>query len=192
MTVLSILISTIVAVAVVLVLRSMDRENNSMNKVKHYTDSRINQIDEYFSSRSSNLDALSADLETHQTSAIAAVNRLEKQIEEFKLMSRSFEEQFAKVDNISKKIDEYGHALGELMDMTDRVEENLVAVKKESVVVEKLNSKINEKAKAVESLEKKIPLIIQEFKNKNNDSLKLIGAEMLNQFNARAAQLEPL
>ena len=48
MTLLAILISTAVAVAVVFVLHSLDRENNSMNKVKHYADSRINQLDEYF------------------------------------------------------------------------------------------------------------------------------------------------
>ena len=139
MAVLSIIISTVIAVTVVFVLRFLDRDNNSMDKVKRYADNRIAQLDEYFKEQISKLNGLSADLDTHQTAAVAAVKRIEKQIEEFKTISQGFEKQFAAVDNIAAKIDEYGRLLDELMEMTDKVEENLQAVKNESVIVDKLN-----------------------------------------------------
>ena len=190
MTILAILISTAVAVAVVFVLHTLDKENNSMNKVKHYADSRINQLDEYFKEQISKLNGLSAEWDAHHTTAAAAVNRIEKQIADFKQISSGFDSQFEAVSNISKKVDAYGRALQELMEMTDRVEENLQAVKKESAVVDRLNAKIDSEEKAVAELEKKIPSIIKEFREKNNDSLKLIGADMLNKFTEKADQIE--
>ena len=132
MTLLAILISTAVAVAVVFVLHSLDRENNSMNKVKHYADSRINQLDEYFKEQTSKLNGLSAEWDAHHTSAAAAVKRIEKQIADFQNISQNFDGQFDAVTNIAKKVDAYGKAIHELMEMTDRVEENLQAVKKET------------------------------------------------------------
>ena len=190
MTLLAILISTAVAVAVVFVLHSLDRENNSMNKVKHYADSRINQLDEYFKEQTSKLNGLSAEWDAHHTSAAAAVKRIEKQIADFQNISQNFDGQFDAVTNIAKKVDAYGKAIHELMEMTDRVEENLQAVKKESVIVEKLNAKIESGKKSVEDLEKKIPQIITEFRTKNNDSLKVLGADMLTKFNDKASQIE--
>ena len=76
MTVISILISTAIAVAVVFVLRNIDKDNNSMDKVKRYADNRIGQLDEYFKEQVQKLNGLSADLDTHQTAAVAAVKRI--------------------------------------------------------------------------------------------------------------------
>ena len=73
MAVLSIIISTVIAVTVVFILRFLDRDNNSMDKVKRYADNRIAQLDEYFKEQISKLNGLSADLDTHQTAAVAAV-----------------------------------------------------------------------------------------------------------------------
>ena len=91
MTVLSIVISSAIAIAVVILFRHMDRDNNSMDKVKKYTDNRIAGLDSYFKEQSEKLNGLSAELDTRQTKAFATIKNLERQIEEFRNISVGFE-----------------------------------------------------------------------------------------------------
>jgi len=187
---ISSLVAAVIAVVAVLVLRKFDRDNNQMDKVKRYADKRLADFDEYFKMRGQALDGLSADLETRQAGAVAAVHRLEKQVEEFKKISSGFDDRFRAVDEIGAKINAYGRSLGELMEMTEKVEQNLENVKKESVIIDKLNAKIEEEKKAVELINKRIPLIIQDFNGKNQDNLKAIATELLNQYKTRAEQID--
>ncbi len=189
MWVISSLVSAVISVAVVLVLKSFDKQNNSMDKVRTYANNRIKEFDNYFKIQDETLVGLRAELETKQTECVAAIHRIEKQIEQFKEISRSFDKEFAAVDEIGAKINAYGRAMNELMEMTARVEQNLENVRKESVIIDKLNKKIDEEKHAVEAINKRIPTIIQEFNGNNQEHLKAIATELLNQYKTRAEEI---
>ena len=186
----AVLLSVVASVAVVLVSRNLGRDNNSMDKVRRYADKRIGEGQEFFDQQVKNLNSLKASLETQQTLAVAAVKKLEEQISAFEGERENFKKQFNEVNSIGQKIEAYGSLLNELMEMTANVEENLVRVKKESGIIDKLDSRLSAQEKAVERIDTAIPETISKFEKRNNESLKLIGTELLNQYKERAQSLE--
>ena len=161
-----------------------------MQKVRNYADRRIDELDSYFRERAQGFDTLQADLETHQAQANAAVKRLEEYIKSYTEQAVGFEKQFATVDAIDKKINAFSSAVGELMEMTERVEENLDRIRKESLIVDKVSGQIDEQTRMVTRLEKRLPGIEAKFTKQNQDSLSKISTELLNQYKLRADQLE--
>ena len=81
--VLEVFISVAISVAVIFLFRALDRDNNNMGKITRYVNKRMDDFDDYFKGQHDKLNGLSADLDTHQTTAIAAVKRLEQQGEDF-------------------------------------------------------------------------------------------------------------
>ncbi|MDE7226818.1 MAG: hypothetical protein K2N31_00645 [Treponemataceae bacterium] len=190
MTVLSVFIPTAIAVAVIFLFRSLDKENNSMGKITNYVKRKMGECDAYFAGQTEHLEGLKADLDTRQTTAAAAVKRLEQQIEDFKRMSSGFERHFSAVDAIGEKIASYGTVINELMDMTARVEENLAHIRDESDVIDDISASIAAQKKTVDAIEKKIPQINEKFAARNEENLKMIGTELLNQYQLRAQQVD--
>ena len=189
-TVLSIFIATAISVSVVFLFRTLDRDNNSMEKITRYAKKLMGDFDEYFKKQKEQLNVVSADLQTQQTMASAAVKRLAQQTDEFKRASAGFDEQFAAVDTIGRQLESYNGVLNELMDMTTRVEENLEHIRKESNIIDDLSSAIAAQKKTVDAIEKKIPQINEKFIERNNESLKTISTELLNQYQARAESID--
>ena len=189
-TVLSIFIATAISVSVVFLFRTLDRDNNSMEKITRYAKKLMGDFDEYFKKQREQLNVVSADLQTQQTMASAAVKRLAQQTDEFKRASAGFDEQFAAVDTIGRQLESYNGVLNELMDMTTRVEENLEHIRKESNIIDDLSSAIATQKKTVDAIEKKIPQINEKFIERNNESLKTISTELLNQYQARAESID--
>jgi chromosome segregation ATPase len=189
-TLLATLISVTVSVAVIFIVRQLDKDNNSLDKVKRYADKRQADFDVYFKEQVQKLSGLSADLDTHQTAAGAAVKRLEKQTDEFRSMSSGFEKNFDSIETINNRIASYDKSLGELVAMTGKVEENLQKVRAESVIVDKLTAKIDDQQKAVAALQKTIPQIEADFERKNGDQLKSIGTNLLEEYKQLVQQLD--
>ncbi|MBR0101149.1 MAG: hypothetical protein IJP90_15755, partial [Treponema sp.] len=187
---LSVLLSILAAVAVSFVMKKLGGGNPTNDNIRVFIENKKKEIEKMFEERGQRMNALSASLETQQAQAVAAVNRLEGQIEEFKKASSEFDKQFDAVDNIGQKIDAYGKVLNELMEMTENVEENLLRLKKESSIIDKLNSRLNAQEKAVERLDVEIPKVSANFEKYNNESLKLIGTKLLDQYKEQAKSLE--
>ena len=56
--------------------------------------------------------------------------------------------------------------------------------------MENISSKIDQQKKTVDSIIKNVSSIEEKFKNQNNESLKKIGTELLNQYQKRAEKAE--
>ncbi|WP_406033118.1 SpiroCoCo family coiled-coil protein, partial [Treponema saccharophilum] len=188
--VIVVVISAVFSIVIVAISKIVDKDGNSMDKVRRYSDKRIREFEDFFESSSDKLNALSADVETHQAAAGAAVKRLDRLTEEFDNQSKTFEEKFRQVDDIRKKLDSYGNVLSELMQMTENAETNLKRVRAESAALEKISGKISALEKSASSIENRLPKISEEFTKKNNESLKTIGTELLNQYQKRADNLD--
>jgi chromosome segregation ATPase len=184
------LVSAAVSAGIVLLFRQLDKDNNSLGKVRQYADKRRDEFDAYFKEQSKQLSVAKADLDTGQTQAVAAVNRLEKQLAEFKQMIGSLEKDSNSVKNIEEKIHIYDTSISTLMEMTSRVEENLEKIKKEAGIIDQLNQRIESQKKAVDIIEKKLPEVSAGFMLRNTEELKSVGADLLKQYEDRAQQLD--
>ena len=140
------------------VLRMIDKDNNSMEKVKRYADKRKADFDVYFADKVKQLKIHSAELDGEQQQAVAAVNRLEKQIGVFNEMIASLEKDTNAVHDIHEKILKYGNQITDLSKMTSAVEENLLKIKNESNFVGKVHDKLEESKSDIEKIKKEIKI----------------------------------
>ena len=147
-------------------------------------------FDVYFADKVKQLKIHSAELDGEQQQAVAAVNRLEKQIGVFNEMIASLEKDTNAVHDIHEKISKYGNQITDLSKMTSAVEENLLKIKNESNFVGKVHDKLEESKSDIEKIKKQIPLISQEFQKTNAEQLKVIGADLLKKYDARVKDIE--
>ena len=143
MSIITIIISAAIAAGISYLLHILDKDNNSMEKVKRYADKRLAEFNQYFQTERKTLDEASAEIETRQAQASAAIRRFEEQISQFKKMTENLQADSNAVHNIEEKITDYDKVVSELIQMTARVEENLENVKKESLVIDKLYERLN-------------------------------------------------
>ena len=129
MTVLSIIVSTAVASLIVFILRSMDKDKNHIERVKKYADGRQTQFDDYFKEQWNKLSGLMAEFDTKKITMTATINRVERQISDFKQIESNFSSQFEVISDMEKKIKDFHSTLSELDEMTSSVERNLQLVK---------------------------------------------------------------
>ena len=133
-----------------------------MEKVRRYANGRIEEFDRYFKGQAQELNGVSAELETRQNTATAAVKRLEN----------------------------YESVMNELLEMTARAEENLEVLKNETRIIDDLKGQLEEQKRLVDSIEKKLPQINDKFTDSNQKHLQMIATELLNQYNTRAEQID--
>lgn len=188
--IITILIAALVAIAVSVVLKKFDKENNSMEKVRRYADKRLTEFDSYFKEQEKNLSNSRAELEGMRTQATAAIKRLENEKNEFMKEAGDFQKHKDIIASADQKIKEYDNSLSTLTEMTANVEENLNRLKKEFLVVGKLDDKINLQKKKIDEIESKIPIVTKEFSVKNSEQLKILGTKLLDEYDARTKKLE--
>lgn len=190
MSVLTIIIAVAVATGISYTFHLLDKDKNSMEKVKRYADKRQSEFDQYFEGQKKSLLAVKTDVEAEQMRAVAAVKRLEQQLQDFQTLTENLKEDSDSVHSIEEKLQNYDKVLDELVQMTLKVEENLSNVKKESVIVEDLNSRILEQKKSVDSIEKRIPQISSDFSKLNAEQLKAIGGRLLEEYDDRGNKIK--
>ncbi|MBQ1949008.1 MAG: hypothetical protein II367_02490, partial [Treponema sp.] len=84
---MTLLLSAGIAAGISYFLHTLDRDNNSFEKVRRYADKRQGEFDAYFQQQEKKLSSSTANLETKFMQSTAAVKRLESQIEEFQKMT---------------------------------------------------------------------------------------------------------
>ena len=171
------IITVAICLAIVLVFRQFDNNNKSLEKVKKFTDKVRDDFDSYFVSQSQQIKNAGVELDVKQSQAVAAVKRLEQNIELFEKKSQEVEERLTFIDQIEKKVSAYDTLLKELMEMTDKVEENLQRVSVHSKFLQKTEATIEEQQKKLSSIEKHIPELLSQFSSDNKKQLDQVSQE---------------
>ena len=154
------LLPVIASVTLILVFRSMDKDNRSIEGAKRFIDGAKGDFDKYFEENSQKLQNVETELETKQSLAIAAIKRLESIQEETNAKVTLFQEKLDAVATMEKQIARYDEVLKDLVDMTANVEENLQRLQTESRFLDKTSKKITAQKSLLDSIENKIPNII--------------------------------
>ena len=190
MSVITIIIAAAISAGISYALHIIDKDKNSMEKVRKYADKRQSDFEIYFKERQNELNTAKADVASEQMKAVAAVKRLEQQINEFEKLTENLKGDSNSVEEIEGKLNAYDKILNELVQMTAGVEENLENVKKESAIVDVLRNKLMEQKKNTDILEKRIPIIIKDFEQKNGEQLKAIGTRLLEEYDSRGEKIK--
>ena len=192
--VFSILIAVVVSLGISIYFHEKDKKNVSMGKVKDYADKRTRELEQTYKTIADNYNNLIAGYKSYQDRATASIKILENKNNEFENKISLFEQNIKSVASIEKQINSYSAVLKDLNDMTNNVEENLIRLKKQSEIVDKLFAKVEKYEQNVETLDKKIPVISENFSKHNAEQLKAIGKTLLSEYekygNALVQKLE--
>ena len=162
-TILGIVIAVVLSAIVSVIIQQTGKNENSMEKVKRYANQRQAEFDEYFEKQTESIKLLANDLDTKDIQVKAAIKRMQMQIDECRQTTENFENPVQNIENIKNKIEAYDKVLQNLMEMTAAVEQNLDSVKKEALVVDKVNSRLSRQNQILEAVEKKVSDVTKQF-----------------------------
>ncbi|MCK5152791.1 MAG: hypothetical protein KAQ93_00405 [Spirochaetales bacterium] len=166
-------IITLLVVAIVLaVYRQLDKNNRSLEKIKRYSEKIKDELDSYVDSKTVEVKNFAIELDVHQETGKAILNRISKAEEH--LESRA-----AYIEKMYDRINEYDRALNELTQMTGRVQDNLDRLHEESEFVDKVGKRVKEAGLGILKLEKDIPGLKHEFAKENIKELKVVRSVVL-------------
>ena len=173
---IAVLLSVVITTGISLYFYNLMKANNSMEKVRRYADKRSSDLEGLYKAVEDKFKLLITEFNSHQTQANAAVKLLKQQNDDFNSkMIFLIQIKFL--------------SMNDLNDMTEKVEENLMRIQNESTIVDKLTDRLNRQDQLVDSIEKKVPQITENFSKHNADQLKAIGTTLLDQYKNYAANL---
>ena len=186
------IITAAVCLIMLIVFRRLDKKNRSIEKVKKFTDKILADFEDTFKNRVMQLENAGSELDVKQIQALAAVKKLEQEKAHFEESAADFSARTAQLDDVKNRILSYENVINELLEMTERVEENLEKIRKHSAFVDKTAKIISEQQKRLDETEKRIPAILSDFQKQNTERLGTLGAEYTAALDRRFADLEML
>lgn len=118
-------ITLLAALVVVVVLRQLDRSNRSLEKVKRYGDRVMRSLSTFVEKKNSEIKDLSIEVQVSVKQGKELLRSVREVQDDLAVRRRDLEERSAEIDAISARIDGYDAALAELVNMSERVDENL-------------------------------------------------------------------
>ncbi len=166
-------IITLFVVAIVLAIyRQLDKNNRSLEKIKRYSEKIKDELDAYVDSKTVEVKNFAIELDVHQETGKAILNRIS-------MAEEHLESRASYIEKMYERINEYDKALDELTQMTVRVQENLDRLHEESEFVDKVGKRVKEAGLSIIKLEKEIPGLKTEFAKENIKELKIVRAVVL-------------
>ena len=166
-----------VCLTLVLISYQINKQNSSLGKVKKFTDKVYADFDAYFKDQTQKTQNAGVELGVKQSQAVAAVKRLENNIELFDKHSDDLNQRMTVIDEMEKRTDQYDTQLKVLMEMTEKVDENLERIRVASKSFDKINHQIENHDVHLQKIETQIPQIIQKFTVENHKVMDVIGEE---------------
>ncbi|MBN2651450.1 MAG: hypothetical protein JXR63_03630 [Spirochaetales bacterium] len=160
-----------ILILVLFVFRFLDKNNRSLEKIKRYSEKIKNELDIFVGQRSEDLKNIGVEVDVHQK----ASKEIIKKIETFELRLKEKNET---LENVFSRIEDYDKAIKDLVSMTERVDENLLRLKDESLFVEQVAMKLSKVKTEMDSIERSIPEIQNEFNSKNVESAQQLIKEL--------------
>ncbi len=172
-----------VVLIVICIFRYIDRGNRSLEKVRNFVDRAGENLARIAEDKAQQLKDLAINVEIHQQSAMKAIEQIEISAEELGKRTSYIEE-------IQSRINQYDLALRQLVDMTNQAERNIKGIQDESAYVDTVGRRIKESRKHIESLEKSVSEIINDFSARNNQQLEKIRESVFKTGKETALELE--
>ena len=166
-------IIVLVVVAIVLfIYRQLDRNSQSLAKVKRFTDKVRQELSGLVDSKTEELKNLTVELDVHMKTAKEILKRVHSIEDDLKGRTKG-------VDEIHRRIAEYDKALTDLVNMTQRVDENLNRLHDESQFVDTVGRRVKDAITQMAQIEKEIPELKSRFSKENAEQLKSVSGQVI-------------
>ncbi len=166
------LITLGIVLVVLLIYRQLDRDNRSLEKVKKYAERLRDELAVYVDKRAEDLKRYGIELDVHQKAAKIALDRIQG-------VQEGLAARAGAIEGIEKRLGEYDAALAKLMDMTARVDENLVRLHEESSFTDQVGRKLDSAQKTMAQIAQELPALRANFAADSASTLESFKEGML-------------
>jgi len=177
------IITLVIVILILAIYRQMDRNNRSLEKIRRYTDKITGELDRYVDDKTVALKNLAVELDVHQKTGREILKRITGAEE-------NLESRAEGIQRIADRISEYDTAVGNLMTLTTKVDENMKRLQEESAFVDSTGKRLKEVQGRLDTLEKRIPGIVDDFQIINSRELEALRADALEETERRADELD--
>ena len=163
----------LIVIAIVLIIlvvyRQLDRNNRSLEKVKKYAGRVHDELEAHVQAKVTSIKDMGIEVEVHQKAAREVLKRVQA-------IESGLNERSEEIEHIGQRIREYDQALGELVRMTARAEENIGRVRDESSYVDGVGKRIKESQARLGGIEQAIESLVDRFGEVNREQLTEVQA----------------
>ncbi|HKK49513.1 MAG TPA: hypothetical protein VJ932_10480, partial [Alkalispirochaeta sp.] len=177
------IIVLLVVVVILAVYRQLDRNNRSLEKVKRFVERVQGEMDEIVAEKVTMLKDIGIEVDVHQKAAKEVLKRINSVEEDLNSRTDSLEA-------IGTRLTEYEQALDQLMNLTQRTEENISRVRDESEYVDKVGKRIKATQAKIDELEQALPGIVAGFEKQNADRLSQVETSLFEKVQERVGALQ--
>ncbi|MDR1785432.1 MAG: hypothetical protein LBR23_03060 [Spirochaetaceae bacterium] len=167
-----------------------DQNSKNLEQVRKFIDRKKAELDAAIAQERQKLEDAAVSLRTQQDLAAAAVKALKGNAAEFSESAQAVRGDITAFNALDSQVSAYKEKLKDLFEMTSNVEENLRRIKKEAVLVDKLNKRFDDQQRKADSIEQGFPRLLAEFSEQNTGKFNALQEKVLHDFDERAAGLE--
>ncbi len=168
-----------IVLLVLAVFRSIDKNNRSIEKLKRFSDRIIENLSAFVEEKTAHVKDLSTALSADLKSGGELLKHVRETEEALAARSQGFQ-------SMQKRLADYDQALGELVSMSGRVEQNLKRIRDESDFVEGVGKRLKEAGAYIERLDAELPSLMEKFRSVNRADLHAAVTEVLDLAQERA------
>ena len=150
------LITLAIVIVFFIIYHLLTSNNRSLEKVKRFADKRQNELDAFVDERAEELKHYGIDLDVQQKAAKIALEKLET-------AQATIAEKADSISEIADRFKQYDDVLDRLMQMTERVDQNLARIHEDENFAESVNRKLDLAKKSLAALERELPLMRENF-----------------------------
>ena len=153
---------TICVVCIILaVYRTIDKNNQSRASLKHFTEKLQKEIGQYVDERSQVLKNAAVELDVRQKVEAQLINRIQD-------IEKQLGKKAGEVEALFDRVAQYDKAIGDLLEMTRKADENLQLLKGEESFLDSLSKRIHSSNSKMDDVDNRVSKILSDFADKNS------------------------
>jgi chromosome segregation ATPase len=173
----------LVVIIIVILFRTLDKRNRSLEKVKRFSDKLKEEISVFIKEKNLEINDIAVDLDLNLKKSREVLKRILTFEEALKAKEGDFK-------NMKSTVDSYAGTLGELVAMSGRVDENLKRIKEESVFIDRVGAQVKDISGRITRLESALETTLAKSTEKNKQELDKIRKKLLDSHRDGIEELE--
>jgi DNA repair exonuclease SbcCD ATPase subunit len=172
-------ITLLVVVSILAIYRQLDRNNRALDKVKRYADRVTGELAGFIGEKSTEIKDLAIEIQVGLKTGKELLKRV-------RMVEEGLEGRATQMDDIEHRLNGYDATLGTLVDMSDRVDENLRRIRDESTFITGVGKEVRQAAQQLHAMRAEYPKLQEELHAQDRRELLAIHQQVMEDAERRA------
>lgn len=176
-------ITVILVLLILVVFRIIDKNNQGKASVRRYAEKLTKEIEQEVEEKAQQMKSAIIELDVRKKVEQELINRVS--VIEDRLNSRADD-----VDELFNRVAEYDKAIGDLVEMTRKADENLQLLKSEETFLDTLSKRIHSANIKMDEVDHRIAKVLADFAGKNSQQINHLWTDATKEAQKVSEQLQ--